>query len=331
MPHERPFNVCLISEYADRISKLQSISTTQTKRSVVVLLCFHRLIVGSRIAKLDTAMDSQDMEVAGTVVVEDPEVEPSPFASEPILTGPTVTNTTGEQYPRSLDSINAEFFHHVNSYKQFGGEKVFSVALIEYLRVLKSCRDSNSSVFESLYQKVCDAENDEQLKSIVTTEMWEKVSHYVDTLDANEPTKPLLMFNQPDFPTAQANYGLVEVVDDGSLKVDQVTLGDMNVQDVTQAVGLVVQNRLAGDDEPTSSLKWQTFHVTKLPEKEKMDFSSFAKAAVSRVRASTKFSGSVRSTLKATKSLVEPEDQSIFLEGEPTEFDVKFGRGGGTK
>lgn len=274
-------------------------------------------------------MDSEDREVAETVLREATDSDRSPFVSD----HPSLQTRTAEPfYPRSLHSINADFLHHVSSYKQCGGKDVFTVTLMEYLRVLKGCRDSNSSgVYESLYQMVCDAENPEKLKSIITAEMWEKVRVYVEALESTDSSgTPPVMFKESDLPTAKANYGLVQVLDDGSMRVNQVTLSDMNMQDVTQALGLALQNKEDVKEETRSTHKydWQTFHLTKLPETEETNLSTLAKAAMSRV---LEHGAKNRGSLKKPRSQVTPEDNMQYFEGEPRDIDVKFGRGGGTK
>jgi hypothetical protein len=279
-------------------------------------------------------MEAEDREVAGNALMADEAEDPSPFVSEQQFV--TVANTTAQQYPRSLQSINAEFLHHVTSYKQYGGQNLFLVALMEYLRVLKSCRDSNSSVYDSLYQKVCDAENNpDKLKSIITFDMWEKISHFVEDLDSDPDTQPRSVFSETDFPTAKAHYGMVHVSEDGSVRVDRVALGDMNMQDVTQAMGLAVLSRIDGEEQ-TDSYNWHTFHLTKLPHNGEINYSAFTRAAMAKAQYGTnetrpKSDGSVKNSMKAHRSQLYPEDKSKFLDGEPREYDVKFGRGGGTK
>jgi hypothetical protein len=283
-------------------------------------------------------MDVEDREVAGTALMagEADTEDQSPFASEQQFV--TVATTTAHQYPRSLQSINAEFLHHVSSYKQYGGQNMSTVALMEYLRVLKSCRDSNSSVYDSLYQKVCDAENPDKLKSIVTVDMWEKIRTFVETLNADPDCAPHPIFTEHDFPTARATYGLVHVSDTGSLRVDRIALGDMNMQDITQAMGPAVQSRI-DDEEPDDTYNWHTFHIAKLPRNGEVNQSAFTRAAMAKVHrggtaiapARLKSEGSAKSAVKIQRSQLSPVDQSKFLDGEPNENDVKFGRGGGTK
>jgi hypothetical protein len=283
-------------------------------------------------------MDVEDRDKAGTALLaEEAETEDqTPFASEQ-RDNVSVASTTAQQYPRSLESINAEFLDHVCSYKQYGGQNMFWVALTEYLRVLKSCRDSNRSVYDSLYQKVCDAENYDNLKSIVTADMWEKIRLFVETLNAgNSP--PLPVFTEHDFPTAKATYGLVHVSETGSVQVDRVALGDMNMQDITQAMGPALQSRI-DEEEQTDSYNWHTFHITKLPRNGEVNQTAFAKAAMAKAQragaatapARVKSEDHAKNAVKIHRSQLSPEDQSKFLDGEPFENDVKFGRGGGTK
>ena len=233
------------------------------------------------------------------------------------------------------------------------------LVIFEFLRVMARV---HPTAFGALYQNVLDALLNASInwKTVVTVDLWERARQYLQeaTAPTNSNSGGPSLFTANDWPPDSSSsnadgdgYAVVQVTDTGSVTMDRISSLDTAAivhsdPAVAQSLQAVLSKRPISE-VTDNRLHWHTFHVARITAENQAllavdalppplldgDARMISESSLSdgkQPRRPSALGKRSSSTARARHSMI-PQDKRKYIDGEPLDLDVKFGRGGGTK
>lgn len=260
-------------------------------------------------------------------------------AKAALATAPALDDSGDQRTQAILSKMNADLGMFLLQYVDAEGsdtKHLFELIVLEFLKVMVQYDNSYAPIHKTVFDLICSATKGikGRLRGVLTITLWDRLDTFVSQFEEYLKDRTLPMpgiFTGEDVP-ATAGLDLDDEEDDDeeyliyhhsagkALSTTQISFKDIRELGMSQTISKSIAEAKPAENLPKAN--WHTFHIAKMPDT--LEMMTPAKRLNLPVPDDKPKKKRKRLPLRGSA-----EDR-VYIEGNPTDDDVMYGRGGGT-